>query len=282
MLNVRRIVLFTLTFSVIANIVLGVREVRHQRKLKVARESLAHAVFVKDEVSGRREIPCRNDAKQVAVLLVVGQSNASNTLDATITPPQGVGNFNMNNGKCYGAEEPLLGTTNLGGNFATRLASRLIERGDYAAVMLAPIAVGGTYIEEWAVGGRLNGRIVLAVERMQAAGLTATHVLWHQGEGNRTDSERHYKEKFLTVLKTIRDAGVNAPIFIAQTSICRSDKGEGVRAAQRNLVDPTAKIFAGPDTDELGNEFRYDACHFNSEGGEHHAELWYKALKAPR
>src|SRR5262245_34106223 len=185
-----RTLVILLTFSVVGNAIFSVREVRHQRKLKVLWETLASGVYVKDETSARRQIACRNNAMQMAVLFVLGQSNAANTLDEVITPPKGVGNFNMNDGKCYEAEEPLLGTTNSGGNFATRLAARLVERGDYPAVMLAPVAVGSTHIEEWAIGGRLNGRIVLAIERMKAADLTPTYVLWHQGEGNRLDSER--------------------------------------------------------------------------------------------
>jgi hypothetical protein len=279
MLSPTRILLGILTLSVVANVVLGVREVRHQRRVKILKQSLALGIVAKDEATARRPVACRNDAKRVAVLLVVGQSNAANTLDATISPPEGVGNFNLRDGKCYHAEEPLLGATNSGGNFATRLASRLIERGDYDAVMLAPIAVGSTYIEEWAIGGRLNGRIVLAIEGLRAAGLAPTHVLWHQGEGNRSDPESYYRQKFFSVYKTIRDAGVGAPIYVAQASICGSDKGEGVRAAQRSVVDHTLRILPGPDTDQLGSEFRYDGCHFNAEGGERLAELWYQALR---
>ena len=279
MLSPTRILLGILTLSVVANVILGVREIRHQRRVKILKQSLALGIIAKDDATARRPVACRNDAKRMAVLLVVGQSNAANTLDATISPPKRVGNFNLQDGKCYDAEEPLLGATNSGGNFATRLASRLIERGDYDAVMLAPIAVGSTYIEEWAIGGRLNGRIVLAIEGLRAAGLAPTHVLWHQGEGNRSDPESYYRQKFFSVYKTIRDAGVGAPIYVAQASICGSDKGEGVRAAQRSVVDHSLRILPGPDTDQLGSEFRHDGCHFNAEGGERVAELWYQALR---
>jgi hypothetical protein len=43
------VLLMLLALSIIANIIFSVREVRHQRKLKVLRESLALGVLVKDE-----------------------------------------------------------------------------------------------------------------------------------------------------------------------------------------------------------------------------------------
>jgi len=82
------VLLMLLALSIIANIIFSVREVRHQRKLKVLRESLALGVLVKDETTARRQIPCGSHAMQ-AVLLVIGQSNASNTLDEVISPPRG-------------------------------------------------------------------------------------------------------------------------------------------------------------------------------------------------
>jgi hypothetical protein len=97
-----------LTLSIVANVIFAVREMRQQRKLKVLRESVALGVLVKDDTTARRRIPCRSEAMQ-AVLLVVGQSNASNTLDEVDPPPNGVGNFNVNDGNCYAAEEPLAG-----------------------------------------------------------------------------------------------------------------------------------------------------------------------------
>jgi len=113
---------------------------------------------------------------------------------------------------------------------------------------------------------------------MREAGLDPTHVLWHQGEGNNLDPPESYRAAFLGVLSTIRRDGVRAPVFVAQATVCRLPQDEGIRAAQRDLVDPAKGIFAGPDTDQLGEGFRYDGCHFNGEGGKRVADLWLSAL----
>jgi hypothetical protein len=44
-------------------------------------------------------------------------------------------------------------------------------------------------------------------------------------------------------------------------------------ALVRKMKDSGHYLLAGPDTDQLGQEFRYDTCHFNAAGGERHAAL---------
>ena len=232
---------------------------------------------------GRRRIDCHTAiaGKRTALLFILGQSNAANTLDVLSrwSVPR-VLNFSIYDGLCYLAQDPLIGASDGGGNFATILAGRLLAGGHYEAVILAPIAVHGTRIQQWAPEGEHNRRIIIAIERMREAGLAPTHILWHQGEGNCRDAPESYRSAFHGVLSTIRHHGVDAPIFVAQATVCRclQSENEAIRAAQRNLVDPTMGIFAGPDTDQLGSDFRYDDCHFNGEGGKRVAELWMSAL----
>jgi len=216
--------------------------------------------------------------KKAAILFTLGQSNIANTINARFEPSANVINFSLYDGKCYWAHDPLLGATNFGGNVATRLASKLLDSGAYQVVIVAPIAVSGTKVQDWAVGGFLNRRILATIKRLHEAGLEPTHVLWHQGEDNVDDSAHDYRAAFFSVFSTIRRNGVFAPIYVAQTSICGNGPRESIRQIQRGLVDPSKNILAGPDTDQLGSEFRYDACHFNASGGERHAELWRQIL----
>src|SRR5262245_49420674 len=183
-------------------------------------------------------------------------------------------NFSLYDGKCYFAHDPLLGATNFGGNVATRLASKLVNSGAYQAVIVAPIAVDGTSVKDWAVGGFLNRRI----KRLHDAGLEPTQVLWHQGEADERTPPDKYRAAFFSIFSTIRRNGVFAPIYVAQTSICGGGPHESIRQIQRGLVDPSKHILAGPDTDQLGQEFSYDTCHFNAAEGERHAELWRQVL----
>jgi hypothetical protein len=102
--------------------------------------------------------------------------------------------------------------------------------------------------------------------------------LWHQGEANVADDPQEYKKAFLSVFSTIRRNGVYAPIYVAEATICGGKDYESLRTAQHNLVDPAKGIFAGPNTDEIGLDERYDKCHFSSEGAERHAEMWYQII----
>ena len=215
--------------------------------------------------------------KNAAIILTLGQSNASNTINARFDPSPNVINFSLFDGKCYLAREPFIGPTNYGGNFATRLASKLVDRGAYQAVILAPLAVGGTKVQDWAVGGSLNRRLVVEIKRLHDVGLQPTHVLWHQGEANVGDPQ-DYTPSFLSVFATIRRNGVYAPIYLAEATRCGGGVSEPLRTVQRALVDPAKGILAGPDTDSIGLEHRYDTCHFDARGAEMHAEMWYRIL----
>lgn len=81
---------------------------------------------------------------------------------------------------------------------------------------------------------------------------------------------------------SLRSYGVEAPVHVAQATICNSPPNETIRAAQRAVVDRTLGILPGPDTDMIGPSDRYDGCHMAESGLVKHAELWTEALTAHR
>ena len=86
------------------------------------------------DTSERSAVPCNDGGpSRPLVIVTLGQSNAANTGQSLHTPKHRVDNFNLYDGKCYKAIEPLLGPSGQGGNFATRLADLLIERGSQTA-----------------------------------------------------------------------------------------------------------------------------------------------------
>ena len=81
------------------------------------------------DTSERTVVPCSDGGpRRPLVIVTLGQSNAANHGQGLHTPKHRVDNFNLYDGKCYKAVEPLLGPSGQGGNFATRLADMLIER----------------------------------------------------------------------------------------------------------------------------------------------------------
>ena len=222
----------------------------------------------------------------LAVILAFGQSQLANEGEAAgrYNPSRDVHNFNLFDGRCYRARDPLLGPTFDRANLLTRLGDLLIERGRFERVLLVPIAYGGTSVAEWKPGGRMYPRLAIASVRLRRLGVEPTHALWHLGE---TDAARGldadaWRRDFAEMVAGLRALGVNAPLFVAQSTICCSPRNEVVRAAQRSVIDPAQAIFPGPDTDALGSEHRWDDCHFSTSGLRRAAELWLEALTAPR
>ncbi|HWG06272.1 MAG TPA: sialate O-acetylesterase, partial [Beijerinckiaceae bacterium] len=184
-------------------------------------------------------------------------------------------------GKCYLAKDPLLGASIDRSNVLTRLGELLVERGDYQSVMLVPIAHGGTFVRDWAPAGRMFSRLQWTLERLRERKITLTHIAWQQGESEayqQSPNADEWVRHFTAMVGAIRAAGADAPIYVAQSTICYCDANEVIRSAQRRVVDPAAGIKAGPDIDQIGRNERFDDCHLSEAGLRRAAELWYEAL----
>jgi Carbohydrate esterase, sialic acid-specific acetylesterase len=217
---------------------------------------------------------------RTAAMLILGQSNGANSGAAPHVPIRRVFNFNLFDGNCYVARDPLLGTTEFRGNFATRMGDMLIEKEAFDSILLAPISVGGSRIEDWTTGGVRHRRLQVAIRRAMDRGISFTHVLWHQGESNAgPDADKDiYVACFQDIRAALRAYGVLAPIYVAQASVCRAPPNDVIRSAQRAVVNPALGIFPGPDTDTIGLEDRFDDCHMAKSGLIKHAKLWTEIL----
>jgi hypothetical protein len=241
------------------------------------------------ETSERSVVPCNDGGPlRPLVILTLGQSNAANHGQGLYVPKHRVDNFNLYDGKCYKAVEPLLGPSGQGGNFATRLADMLIERRLADRVVLAPIAMGGTTVEQWAHEGLFNRRIAASTRRLYDAGLSPDFILWHQGEGNASAytgdfGGRQYRKNLLEVVASFRAYSVNAPFFVALATQCGAvahPNAPNLRDGQRTAAIGQLGIFVWPDTDLIGAEHRYDDCHMSESGLTMHAAAWADILHA--
>ena len=194
-------------------------------------------------------------------------------------------NFNLYDGKCYRATDPLIGASGDGGNFATRLGDILIERGFTERVVLAPIGMGNTRIEDWSFSGVFNRRILVLIRRLFEAAIIPDMVLWQQGEGNVGDNDlggHSYCQHLLEVVQTFRDYGISAPFMIALCSLVADPPptSENVRAGQLRAVRSETGTLLGPDTDRIGYEYRFDRIHMSEGGAQMQAEMWADSIIA--
>ncbi|SLM48389.1 conserved exported protein of unknown function [Nitrospira japonica] len=246
---------------------------------------LTHLPLMAEEVpsgpSSREEVPLSPISdRHTMVALVLGQSNAANHGESRWVSTQRVYNFYQ--GKLYHAEDPLLGATGDRGSVWTRLGDLLVTDGDYDAVIFVAIAVGSSAVSQWAPGGDLSSHLQATLNDTQKAGLPITHIFWHQGEADaHVTSKTVYMQQFRDMVRAIRENGITAPIMVSIATVCGGNMtvDTTIQQAQKELVDPQNGIFAGPNTDDLGEAFRFDRCHFSTKGLDEAARLWHHALR---
>lgn len=238
------------------------------------------------DTSMKTLVPCGGGAGKTMVVLALGQSNTGNHGETLYRCRRPVAN--LFRGRCYRAEDPLLGPTGDRGSAWTRLGDMVIDAGLYDRVVIIPIGVGSTRVDDWAPGGYLHPRVTAAIGDAHRAGLAITHVFWILGGSEpMTDGDAanraHYRKSFLTLVKSMRDMGVPAPVYVAVGTRNPGAFNRDIQRAQRELVDPAGGILAGPDTDALHAvaENRWEEVHFTHIGLERHAHAWLDAVRGP-
>lgn len=245
------------------------------------------------DTTGRTEVPCSDyQGENAAVLMTFGQSNSANAGKDRYIPAGRVANFNFHDGRCYVAEDPLLGPDGMGGSVWGVLADKLLAADKYKRVLIVPFGIGGSSLSQWQADGFLHPVLEKAARVTIEQGVQPTHVLWHQGEADTQEgtSEDDYVVMFETLVAHLREYGITAPIFPAIATHCQIpfleispgyEKNQAtVRAAQQRLpVLPG--VYSGPDTDSIQGElYRHDNCHFTAKGIQAHAGLWFDAITA--
>ncbi|MBS0523884.1 MAG: hypothetical protein JSS04_09625 [Proteobacteria bacterium] len=232
---------------------------------------------------GKTEVKCPASGPDTAVVVAIGQSNIANQAENRITSHYSGEVVNFFEGKCYRAESPLLGATAEEGEFLTLLGDRLVDDGTYKNVVIVTAAVGASEIARWRKGGALNG-LMLHVLTGLLPGYRVTQLLWVQGEADYAigTPPEVYIEAFHSLLGTLSDAGVAAPVFIAIATRCVSswEPDNPIAAAQRALVD-NRRVFLGVDADALVGtaDRRPDGCHFGGRGQVKAADAFVAAIE---
>lgn len=245
------------------------------------------------DTSNKIEVDCTDiDKNKTMVILALGQGNAANGGEGKYTPKHNV--YNIFDGKCYKADDPLLGATDNKGSVWGRLADKIIENGMYEHVIIKSIGVGGSPVICWTVSGtgigyqgklygNYHSRILEANEELTSLGFPITHILWHQGESDMKNgtTTAQYKERFLDMLNNMRKNGISAPIYVALASRYGRETSQEVINAQKQLAEEHDDIFQGPNTDIIDRleERTEDGQRFSEIGLEKHANGWVDSLK---
>src|SRR5258708_7367723 len=234
---------------------------------------------------GKVEVPCPASSPDTAVVLAIGQSNIANHSERRVTSSHRSEVVNFFGGKCYRAASPLLGATGEEGEFLTLLGDRLVDGGVYRSVVIVSSAIGASSIAMWRKGGVLNA-LLLHVLNGLPPGYRITQVLWLQGETDYADvSLEDYTAAFRSLLDTLADGGVTAPVFLSVATRCfPAWKADNPTAgAQRLLVDDR-RGFLGADTHALlaDTDRRPRRCPFCARGQQKTARALAAAIARGR
>jgi hypothetical protein len=230
--------------------------------------------------------------KKTLVLMVAGQSNATNILPSLYTPTNGtvISHQNIYDGAFYPISGPMIGATyglaNGPGCVIPQIADKFITAGKFDAVLIADFAVGGTSISQWQSGGVFYERSLVAMRRLASQGIVPgmTGVtfafLWMQGENEAAagTSQGAYTAGLTSVSDALTAAGFSGRRFVTKQTKAGGVTYAPVQAAQVAFVD-NVTWFSGGDMDAIGNR-QGDGTHFDNTSGASAATAIYNAMAA--
>ncbi|MFN4128209.1 MAG: sialate O-acetylesterase [Paracoccaceae bacterium] len=222
-------------------------------------------------VGEHQETPCPDPADTI-VLVTGGQSNAANSNSSlsVTTPTDRV--YSWFREKCYVAKDPVPGANGTLGSLWPAVGKALAESTGQN-IMLVNGGIGGTEIADWldARSGYLEA-LLDRVGQAQSHGYEPDVIVWHQGETDAATGTTRaaYADYQRQLGGKLLDAMPEATLYLFQASKCTGqNRANGVQQildAQSDAVQTLLRAQLGMNTDELGNDFRWDTCHFNSLG----------------
>lgn len=242
-----------------------------------------------------------NPAEKTLIMICAGQSLGTDRIIDTFTPTNAskVDNLSWYDGKNYAATNPLLGTGWAGTvgtshNFNFKIADGIISNSKFDRVIIVPMGMGGTSINQWANDGALTTeatgycRMINAVaKKLAAQGITPATtgvkflIKWNHGESDTQagTSQASYTADF-NKMKARVDADLPVKWMVAKESWIVGVTSATVQAAQLALVD-NVSIFAGENMDSIDATGRVaDNTHLNATGGNSAATMGIAAVTA--
>lgn len=215
------------------------------------------------------------------VVLALGQSNAANhgTLFKSADAPVAM----LVGSDCVLTNDPLPGGTGTGSSIWRHVPALLSKELAGRKVLLSVLAVDATTIDDWTrPGSKLAIRLIDQIHGLQQRGLKPDVVLWQQGEADAriNTSSTKYQQGLIKLAALLGEAGTQAPVMLARSTVCRTPPHAAIRFAIEHTVAGKPRFVLGPDTDLLLDEaYRSDGCHLNELGLKLAAEAWAAAIK---
>jgi hypothetical protein len=249
-----------------------------------------------DPAAYKTEVACPARTERTMVMVPAGQSNASNAAGAVTRSAFGARIVNFHKGRCYIAEDPLLGSDGDSGSAWVALANRLIAVGTYDQVVIAPEGAGGTYMVRWAAGGDLYKLFRQQLQELADSHLAPTDILWVHGEAERDpgsafqkDNGRPYRQAIEDLLLASQLPNEPPPrFFVGLNSSCPNQFAKQpfaapIRAAQLAVVANDRNAYLGANIDAIDDYAdRFSVCHLTASGLDKYVADWMQKILAAR
>lgn len=224
-----------------------------------------------------KDIEFSNDSS--LVFITFGQSNSANSgrMEKSLKNWNNV--YMSYKGNIYDYADPSIGAEGFGASVWGLLGKEILleSEGKIKNVFFTNTGVGGISIE-----GLISDENDFLKYFLNEFRYTLDRfgkidgVLFHQGESNNRKIDQYY-DSFLTLQDSINNIR-KVPIFLSQASYCDSIVNENLLKIQNSLIKNREMVFRGPNSDVLGSNYRYDNCHFNSDGLVKLSKLWYQSI----
>ena len=235
-------------------------------------------------------VPCPKEGIYVAYF---GQSNHGNVIKRKKILDLSYKNvfvYDWRLGVCSKYKEPLAGVDGRAGGFGHVSFDTIyfLEKNYNFSenIVFLGFSKGGTRAQDW-VRGSLTNKFNFFLKRLKKDNIEIDYILWHQGESEIKNANRYYYQNYIKdiqlIFKKFLATSNKTKIGMALVSVCNSEKSKSLIKSQRLIIQGNNRVFLTLDTDNLGSNYRYDGCHFNSLGasviGEKYAAFIYKFNK---
>lgn len=220
-------------------------------------------------------------AKNISIL-VIGQSISSNCNQYKYPAIQGIYQYDFE-GNRVKAYDPFIWADCSSGSMWMPLGRIILNNKLADEVTFMPIGVGATTVNDWLPNGRAYPKLQKAMSVIKSKQIKFDYIFWHQGSSDIGTPSSIYQKCFNSFASQVIKLGDlrSSKWIIARHSKCFGQVDEKLWKAQTDIarMDDHIRFFIGPDTNSLGDEYRFDTCHLNQQGQEKMATLWLESLK---
>ena len=218
-------------------------------------------VSVKNDIKGKIEVACPRPESSY-VIIGFGQSNSANSAGHRFKTKKNILNFF--NGKCYKAEDPMLGTTGNAGSVWIPLAERLDIHGK--TIVLATFGVGSSAVSHWLDNNYLLPFYKKNIKKLNSIYPFPNAAVWIQGEADVETPTENFQKELEAWINIVTHDLPKTNIYITGTSYCKGKSNIKILDVQRKIAESYNATYVG-STDTLSQSiYRYDDCHFSKNG----------------